>query len=165
MRRSPESWRIRFWNRVWVRSKDECWPWIGYKVSKDPRHAYGQVNRPGGRRDLAHRVSYEIHVGPIPEGHQVLHTCENGACVNPRHLFAAEPRVKAVRTYKQGKAPHLIMRGEKNPHHKLTEDDVRTIRRLYADGGWTHRGLGKKFGVDHSIIGDIVKRKTWKSVG
>lgn len=59
-----------------------CWEW---GLHRD-RHGYGAVS--GGRRRTlrAHRVSYELHVGPIPEGMTIDHLCMNKGCVNPDHL-------------------------------------------------------------------------------
>lgn len=65
-----------------------CWLWLG-SVNND---GYGLI-RIGSRRDgsrrlvKAHRLSYEVHVGPIPLGLEVLHRCDVPACVNPAHLF------------------------------------------------------------------------------
>lgn len=75
----------RFWAKVDVAGADECWLWIAYI---DP-HGYGRF-RVGSSAPaaLAHRVSYEFHVGPIPEGLDIDHLCFVRACVNPAHLEA-----------------------------------------------------------------------------
>lgn len=77
--------RIKFWQNV--RSDEDCWVWIG----DTGNHGYGRLRlrRCGVQYEvLAHRFSYELHVGPIPTDLSVDHLCRNRKCVNPEHLEA-----------------------------------------------------------------------------
>ena len=69
-------------NGVRVGLPDACWPW---EMSRNPQ-GYGKVK--AGQRDIrAHRLSYELHHGPVPAGMVVRHTCDNPPCCNPKHLL------------------------------------------------------------------------------
>jgi len=72
----------QFWCRVEKRSADECWPWIGHRNSQ----GYGRFYR--GEHDTvpAHRLAYELLVGPIADGLVIDHLCRNRACCNPAHM-------------------------------------------------------------------------------
>lgn len=74
----------RFWPKVDKRGPDECWLWTASTTTS----GYGYISR--GRRGEgkvhAHRVAYELLVGPIPEGLELDHLCRTRACVNPQHL-------------------------------------------------------------------------------
>ena len=70
---------VRFWSKI--DKGEQCWLWT------DPPNAqgYGAISY-GGKRRTAHRVSYEIHRGAIPDGMQIDHACREKLCVNPDHL-------------------------------------------------------------------------------
>lgn len=131
-----------------------CWVWNSTKT----RNGYGKF-RFGAKKMLAHRMAYEMFVGPIPDGMQVCHRCDNPACVNPEHLFLGtmEDNFQDI-IVKQRRV------GEWNGNVRLTEDLVRTIRDAYAKGGVTTYELADQYGVTRPNIGYIVNRKTWRHV-
>jgi hypothetical protein len=142
----------RFWEKVDRRGDDECWEWT---ASRDPK-GYGYVNTPPHRR--AHRLSYALHNGTIPQGMQVMHSCDNPPCVNPAHL--------RLGTNLQNQEERKARRPWKGPrggaHHKarLTEADVLAIRNDTRTGA----ALAKAYGVSQSSISSIRHRKSWTHV-
>ena len=87
----------RFMRHVVVESGG-CWIWTG---SRTPGGGYGtfHVHRTGGKylTTTAHRVSYELFVGPIPEGLQIDHLCRERGCVNWRHMEVVTARENVLR--------------------------------------------------------------------
>jgi HNH endonuclease len=90
----------RFWSRV-DRSGPGCWPWMGSRN----QGGYGtfHIKGPGGS-GAAHRIAYELVVGPIPAGLTLDHLCRNRACVNPAHLEPVTMRINVLR----GTAPSAL---------------------------------------------------------
>lgn len=83
----------RFWAKVDRRSEDECWPWTAYINN----NGYGAYHPRVDVKVLAHRVAYELTLGPVPEGLDLDHLCRNRACANPRHLEPVTRQVNLLR--------------------------------------------------------------------
>ena len=108
-----------------------------------------------GKMRRAHRVSWEIHHGPIPEGLFVCHSCDIRNCVNPHHLFLGTPADNS----KDMRLKRRSARGERNGGAKLTEQEVIAIRES-KDASISH--LAKQFGVSYTCISRILRGETWK---
>ena len=140
-----------------------CWNWIG---ATDGTHDYGEIHRGGKRRTKlrAHRVAYELWIGPIPEGMCVCHSCDNRKCVNPNHLWLGTRKDNNQDCRQKGRDIHP--KGEKHPRAKLTEPQVKEIRSLYIKGDreFGQHGLARKYNITQAAVGRIVKGKGWVSL-
>ena len=167
-----ESVERRFWSRV--TKSDDCWTWTGPRTEDGYGRLWGihcQVR--------AHRLSYEIHVGPIPDGLWVLHRCDNPPCVNPAHLFLGTVVENTADMHAKGRAnlparsganhwtrksPDRIARGQAMGRSHLTDAVVAEILTRFSAGGVTQRELARQYQVGHKNLNLILKRKTWKHV-
>ena len=97
--------------RLWAKTEktDYCWEWLGSKNDK----GYGFIGLRSGVSAPAHRVAYELHYGPVPDGLEIDHLCRNRGCVNPDHLEAVSHRVNVLR----GVSPHA--RNARKTHCKF----------------------------------------------
>ena len=155
----------RFWNKVDKRGPDECWEWTACKLLGN---LYGQIQDTtgdgGNVTRYAHRISWIIHNGDIPEGMCVCHHCDNPGCVNPAHLFLGTKADNNADMLSKGRCytgPPESHRGEANGCARLTEEKVREIRQLLKIGGRTQQSIGDDYGVHYSTICDINKGRTW----
>jgi hypothetical protein len=91
-----------FWDKVDIKSTDECWEWNGGLHTKD---GYGETKYVGNNiyEKLAHRIAWILHhQKEIPKGLLICHTCNNKRCVNPSHLYAGTHGDNNVDTFNAG---------------------------------------------------------------
>ena len=112
-----------------------------------------------GKGHLAHRVSYEIFVGPIPEGMFILHHCDNPSCINPEHLHLGTAKDNAA----DALARNRFVVGERNGKAILTQKVADEIRSVYNSGQFTQHQLANKYNVSRSTIRNVVNLYCWKS--
>lgn len=141
----------RFYGKYTV-ADSGCWEWHGAKDSC----GYGRFGIGRATCQNAHRVSYTIHVGPIPEGFQVCHKCDNPSCVNPAHLFLGthkdnmDDRGKKQRT----------ARGERNGKSVITNEIAAYIR----GSKLSERVIAKELGIHRGTVNAVRSGRTWKEV-
>lgn len=133
---------------------DGCHEWTGYK-DKD---GYGTL-RVNGKDYKAHRYACIQKYGEIPSGQLICHRCDNPSCCNPEHMFLGTIQDNNSDRDKKGRQA----KGAKNGSAKLTEHNVRQIRRLSAEG-YSQTRLAEIFGVKQTTISVIVLRKQWKHI-
>lgn len=146
----------RFWQRV-IKSQepDGCWLWSG-AIFKDT--GYGQFSTSHSHPVRAHRLSWVIHFGPIPEGLFVLHRCDCKLCVRPDHLWLGTGRDNINDMISKGRS--LI--GERNHKARVTAQQVIEIRSLYHTGLYSQQELGDRVGINQATISSIILHKTWR---
>lgn len=129
-----------------------CWLWTAATDS----HGYGKLGLGGKRVVYAHRMSWELHNGPIPAGLWVLHKCDTPSCANPTHLFLGSQADNMRDMRLKGRAGDIS--GERAGLAKLTQtqaDEIRTAK-------GTHRSIAAAYGIDHSQVTRIKNGKQWK---
>lgn len=157
---TPEQRIAAFWNKV---NKDgsvpahmphlgKCWEWTAAKH----KQGYGIFGRSNER--LAHRISWILINGKIPNNLFVLHSCDNPSCVNPDHLFLGTDLDNAQD--RDNKARCVWPKGEKHSCSKLTDKQVLEIREIYASGHTYMRILSAKYKISISQISRIIRHET-----
>lgn len=144
-----------FLTHVCIGKSDECWLWQG---ARSGEYGGGWYN---GKKEGAHRVSYMLFVGEIPEGLDVLHSCDTPLCVNPKHLSAGTHQKNIQESFDKGR--RKILRGEQIGVSKLTADKVIQIWKL-RNSGLTRRQIAEQFGVSSVTVTHIASGKTWRHV-
>lgn len=170
----------RFWSKVdrngpvpaHMPHLGPCWTWTAGRYRK----GYGTFYHDGIQHG-AHRSSWLLNIGPIPpETPHVLHRCDTPSCVRPDHLWVgtnADNNEDKIRKGRSNPArgdrhgsrlhPERVARGERASNVRLTEADVREIRRRRADGEYAIL-IARSYGVCEATVTHICTRRNWKHV-
>lgn len=148
-----------FWKRV--EKTDNCWIWRGGVNSR----GYGNFAfRKNGKviNNRAHRFAYILSEGKVPLNLMVCHKCNNPLCVRPDHLYMGSGSDNVQDAIISGlwNPPQ----GEKNGMSKLTEKEVRKIRKMFASGNYYQKELANIFGVMRENISQIVNKRSWAHI-
>lgn len=142
----------RFWSKV--DKSGDCWEWAAGRGS----FGYGRF-RALGKTDYAHRVSYGLEYGEIPDGMCVLHKCDNPPCVNPAHIFLGTKADNMADRDAKGRN----VKGGNHGQSKLTEEDIPRIRDMLRMG-CTQADIAGWFGVHQVTISKINTGYKWSHV-
>lgn len=140
-----ETLQTRFDKQVMPEPMSGCWLWMG-AVGK----GYGSIGF-GLKNEGAHRVSWMLHKGPIPEGGHVLHNCDNTYCVNPDHLRIGTHAENMADTTKRNRHS----KGQYHQCAKLSDEATIEIRKSSEPS----RVLATRYGVSYSLVYQIRKNK------
>ena len=153
LRYCGRDYRPVFWSRV--KKTDGCWVWTG-ALQRDG-YAHFTLDR---KTITAHRYAYEITVGPIPAGMDLLHSCDNRACVNPAHLRPGTHEENIAEMVRKGRNT----KGEQNRRNKVTADRVREIRKHREETGETYNAIGDLYGISPTQARAICLRVHWRHI-
>jgi len=163
----------RFWAKV-AKTEDGCWNWTASKRHK----GYGAFcyYRDDGTlvQGRAHRYSWEIHNGDIPDGMFVLHSCDNPACVNPDHLFLGTNQDNVDDMMRKGRnvsggakcgSSGKWKRGVDHWNYRIPDETVVAIRNDRESTGMSYSKLSAKYSIGMMTAWKICNGKSRKEVG
>lgn len=138
-----------------------CWVWTATKDKKGYGFTWIGPERKTRQHIRTHRLSYLLHVGPIPENLSVLHKCDNTSCVRPDHLFLGTQLDNMRDMCRKGRRRAGDARGLRNPRAILTPALIEIARAMYVRGD-SYPTIAARFSVGPEAIGRALRGESWK---
>lgn len=143
----------RFWDKVDVCGPDQCWLW---KASKTGGR-YGAFSLERGKKIVnAHKFSWELAYGEVPESMVVRHTCDVPACVNPRHLCIGSKKDNSRDMVNRKRSAY----GEKNGRTNLKIFDIKLISH-WLSRGFKRQHIAEAFDICVKTVSNASGSKHW----
>jgi len=141
-----------FWSKVAITADDnKCWLWLG------AAGIYG-YKRWNGKQERAHRIAWMLPDYVIPDGMEIMHSCDNPLCCNPKHLSVGTRKDNADDREQKGRGKQP--KGEEHWNCKLTEVEAIQIRHRLANGEKRSQ-LAKEYGLHYNTVKEISQGKLW----
>ena len=152
-------------SRIDKLSEDECWEWTG-GTYRGGYGMYGRFYYKGKRILPAHRISYLIYKGTIPEGKKILHSCDNPPCCNPKHLSAGTQLENVTQMWSRGRGKSTV--GADQWGTSLSDEGAMRIYNHPMDDKnykWhEYARIGTLYGVSDQVVARIKDKKTWRHI-
>jgi len=148
----------RFWSKV--QKTDTCWIWIGGRNDE----GYGKFTIESGNTVGAHRYSYQLKSGSIPDEMMICHKCDNPSCVNFEHLYLGTAKDNSYDRDSRGRANTPV--GSRNSLSHLNETAVTDIRNQipFDEVLVKIQKLANQYGVKEGTILDVLIRRSWQHI-
>lgn len=147
----PSGDEVRFWSHV--NKTDSCWLWTGGEHTS----GYGRIglHEHNNRMEYAHRYSYALHFGELPDDVYVAHTCDVKMCVNPAHLFKSQGNLENMA---DAATKRRIAHGERSARSKLTDAEVAEIRARAATGAETQAQIAEDYDITRAYVSELAAK-------
>ncbi|MBP8124930.1 MAG: HNH endonuclease [Caldilineaceae bacterium] len=138
----------KFWNAV--EKTDDCWLW-----TKGQTKGYGVLHI-NGSNAYAHRFSYELHKGPIPDGLFVCHSCDNPACVNPDHLWLGTAKENTADMIEKGRGMDTMKVNGTAMRIAMLQRGINTQAQLAQGLGFSRTTISNWMRGENILAGNVV---------
>lgn len=156
----------RFFNKIKKgENPNDCWIWIGGIRGKC---GYGAFKL-RGKTISAHRLSFELEYGRIPDGLLIMHTCDNRRCVNPLHLLLGDFSTNAQDAYIKGRMipPKSNSKGKPSPLLGHTSEFIQSLKEAIRNRHKENKTLMQislDFNVKYQFVRDVSCGKICKNI-